>query len=175
MLYYSDLNIDIVNPYTIQYNIWLIWIEEIIECWFCSGLITHPPYIYPNTWLTINLYWFGYFIGYYFVMHDFYVLFTFYYQTSFMGFCWFSFYKLISFGNTRHKCDSSYMWHDQWKWVTCRKCQFLFSYTTFLQLQNASFWCKPHYNWIWSYEEFNNAKNNIKQRNLNTVFAIISK
>ena len=25
----------------------------------------------------------------------------------------------------------SYMWHDQVKWVTCRKCQFLFSYTTF--------------------------------------------
>ena len=27
------------------------------------------------------------------------------------------------------------MWHDQGKWVTCRKFQFLFSYTTFLKLQ----------------------------------------
>ena len=40
---------------------------------------------------------------------------------------------------------SSHMWHDQGKWVTCRKFQFLFSYTTFSKLQNASCWCKPHY------------------------------
>ena len=32
------------------------------------------------------------------------------------------------------------------EWVTCRKFQFLFSYTTVSQL--ASFWCKPYYNWI---------------------------
>ena len=35
------------------------------------------------------------------------------------------------------------MWHDQGKWVTCRKCKFLISYTTFSKLQNASFWCNP--------------------------------
>ena len=28
-------------------------------------------------------------------------------------------------------CILARMWHDQGKWVTCRKCQFLFSYTTF--------------------------------------------
>ena len=43
------------------------------------------------------------------------------------------------------------LWHDQGKWVTCRKCQFLFSYTTFSKLQNASFWCKPHHNWVSGY------------------------
>ena len=31
----------------------------------------------------------------------------------------------------------SHMWHDQGKWVTCRKCQFLFSYTTFSKRQNG--------------------------------------
>ena len=56
-----------------------------------------------------------------------------------------------------------YMWHDQGKWVN------------FLWLQNASFWCKPHYNWISVVTEFDNAKNNKKQRNLNTVYANISK
>ena len=35
------------------------------------------------------------------------------------------------------------MWHDQGKWVTCRKLQFLFSCSTFSKLQNASFWCNP--------------------------------
>ena len=45
----------------------------------------------------------------------------------------------------------SQMWHDQRKWVrvTCRK--FLFSCTTFSELQNASFWYKSHYNWISGY------------------------
>ena len=38
------------------------------------------------------------------------------------------------------------MWHDQGKWVTCRKFQFQFSYTTF-----SKCWCKPHYNWISGY------------------------
>ena len=38
------------------------------------------------------------------------------------------------------------MWRDQGKWVTCRKLQFLFSYTTVSKLQNTL--CKPHYNWI---------------------------
>ena len=72
-----------------------------------------------------------------------------------------------------------YIWHDQGKWVTCRKFQFQFSYTTFSKLQNTSFWCKPHYNWISgyrvSYEGFDTAKSNITQRNLNTVFANISR
>ena len=50
----------------------------------------------------------------------------------------------------------------------------------FLIVQNAPLWCKPHYNWIsgcitMSYEGFDNVKNNIKQRNLNSVFANISK
>ena len=44
-----------------------------------------------------------------------------------------------------------YMWHDQGKWVTCRTFQFQFSYITFSNLQNASIWCKPHYNWISGY------------------------
>ena len=45
----------------------------------------------------------------------------------------------------------TYMWHDQGKWVTCRKFQFQFYYTTFSKLENASFWCKPHNNWISGY------------------------
>ena len=45
----------------------------------------------------------------------------------------------------------SHMWHDQGKWVTCRKCQFIFSCTTFSKLQNTSFWWQPHYNWISGY------------------------
>ena len=44
---------------------------------------------------------------------------------------------------------------NQGKWFTCRKCQFLFSYTTFSKLQNTSFWCKPHYNWISCYRVMN--------------------
>ena len=43
------------------------------------------------------------------------------------------------------------MWHDQGKWVACRKFQFLFSYTTFSIPKSDSFWCKPHYNWITGY------------------------
>ena len=52
------------------------------------------------------------------------------------------------------------MWHDQGKWVTCRKFQFQFSYTTFSKLQNASFWCKPHLQldiWLQSYAGFDSA------------------
>ena len=41
-------------------------------------------------------------------------------------------------------------------------------------LQNASFCHKPHYNRLQRFEEFIYAKNNIKQRNLNTVLAKIS-
>ena len=72
------------------------------------------------------------------------------------------------------------MWHDQGEWVTCRKMLFLFSYPTFSNLQNASFRCKLQTPlqldiWLRSYERFDNAKNNIKQRNLNTGFANISK
>ena len=44
-----------------------------------------------------------------------------------------------------------HLWHDQGKWVTRRIFQLLFSYTTFSKLQEASFWCKPHYNWISGY------------------------
>ena len=43
------------------------------------------------------------------------------------------------------------MWHDQGKWVTCRKFQFLFSCTTFSNNQYASFWSKPHNNLISGY------------------------
>ena len=50
------------------------------------------------------------------------------------------------------------MWHDQGKWVTCRKFQFLFSYTTFSKLKNASFSCKPHYNWISGYRVMKDLK-----------------
>ena len=49
----------------------------------------------------------------------------------------------------------THVWHDQGKWVTCRKSQFLFSDTTFSILQNALFWCKSHYNWIASYRVMN--------------------
>ena len=71
----------------------------------------------------------------------------------------------------------SNMWHDQGEWVTCRKKLFLFSYPTFSNLQNASFWCKPHYNWIFGYGVMKDLTmlKTIKQRNLNTVFANISK
>ena len=48
------------------------------------------------------------------------------------------------------------MWHDQGKWVTCWKFQFLFSYTIFSFLQNASSWCKPQYNWISGYRVMTN-------------------
>ena len=76
------------------------------------------------------------------------------------------------------KQQQTNIWHDQGKWVTCQKCQFQFSHTTFSKLQNASLWCKPHYNWTSSYrvnEWFGDAKNIMKQRKLNTVFANISK
>ena len=39
--------------------------------------------------------------------------------------------------------------------------QFLVSYATFSQFQNASFWCKPHYKldiWLHRYAGFDNAK-----------------
>ena len=45
---------------------------------------------------------------------------------------------------------------DQGKWVTCRKIQFPFSYTTVSQLWNTSFWCKLHYNWISGYRVMKN-------------------
>ena len=73
----------------------------------------------------------------------------------------------------RHHRSIDYVWHDQGKWVTCRKLQLLFSYTTF-----SKFFITIHYNWMSgkSYDTFINAKNNIKQRNLNTTFfANISK
>ena len=55
--------------------------------------------------------------------------------------------SILNFRNLEWK----HMWHDQGKWVTCRKSYFLFSYTTVSQHQNASFWCKPQYNWISDY------------------------
>ena len=73
---------------------------------------------------------------------------------------------------------STQFWHDQGKWVTCRKFQFLLSYTTFSKLQNAFILMQTPLQldiWLQSYEGFDHAKNNMKQRNLNTVFANISK
>ena len=70
------------------------------------------------------------------------------------------------------------MWHDQGKWVTCRKFQFQLSYITFSKLKNASFWCKPHYNWISGYrviKDLTMLKNNMKQRNFNPVLPIPKK
>ena len=52
-----------------------------------------------------------------------------------------------------HKEHVTHMWHDQGKWVTCRKFQFQFSYTAFSSNQNASLWCKSHYNWVSGYRE----------------------
>ena len=70
----------------------------------------------------------------------------------------------ISIQSFRMRLALCNMWHDQGKWVTCRKFKFLFSYTP-LQLDIR----------LQSYEGFDNAKNNKKQKNLNTVFANISK
>ena len=70
------------------------------------------------------------------------------------------------------------MWHDQGKWVTCRKCpipvflgHFLITPKCFILIQTLL----QLDIWLQSYEELVNAKNNIKQRNLTTVFANISK
>ena len=38
---------------------------------------------------------------------------------------------LLSASQLVSACDYAHMWHDQGKWITCRKIQFLFSYTTF--------------------------------------------
>ena len=63
------------------------------------------------------------------------------------------------------------------KGVTCRIFQFLFSNTTFSCLKCFILMQTPLQLDIWlqSSEESVYAKNNIKQRNLNTVFANISK
>ena len=60
------------------------------------------------------------------------------------------------------KKGSSYMWHDQGKWVTCRKFQFRFSDITFSRLQMLHFYANP----ITIGYLVDNAKNNMKQRNL---------
>ena len=70
------------------------------------------------------------------------------------------------------------MWHHQEEWVTCRNisissflCYFLIPTKCFIFSQT------PFYFDVWlpSYEEFINAKNNINQKNLNTLFANNSK
>ena len=66
----------------------------------------------------------------------------------------------------------------QGKWVTCRKILIL-SFISHVLTNSKCFilmqtpW-KLHI-WLQSYEEFVDAKNNIKQKNLNTVLANISK
>ena len=53
-----------------------------------------------------------------------------------------------------------------------------FNFYFLTPLYHASFWCKPHYNWISGYRVMKDLSmliNNIKQRNLNTIFANISK
>ena len=48
----------------------------------------------------------------------------------------------------------SHMWHDQGKRVTCRKKNTISVFVhhhCLTILQNGSFWCKPHYNWISGY------------------------
>ena len=73
---------------------------------------------------------------------------------------------------------ASHMWHDQGKWVTCRKISIL-SLISHLLTTSKCFilmqipW-KLHI-WLQSYKEFVDAKNNIKQTKLNAVFANISK
>ena len=69
-----------------------------------------------------------------------------------------------------------YMWHDQGKWVTCRKFQFQFSYTTFSKLQHASFWCKPHYNWMSGYRVMTDLTRlkTIRNKGIGTLFLPIS-
>ena len=68
---------------------------------------------------------------------------------------------------------------DQGNWVTCRKFQFLFSYTPLSHNSKLLFILMQtplHLNiWLQSYEEYFNAENNIQQENVNTVFASISK
>ena len=70
------------------------------------------------------------------------------------------------------------MWDDQGKWVTCRKiyipsflCHFLITSKCFILRQTS---LKLDI-WLQSYKQFVNTENNIKQKNLNTVFANISK
>ena len=56
--------------------------------------------------------------------------------------------------------------------------QFWVFDTIIWQLQNATFWCQSHKNWIFglqSYEQDINTENNIKQRHLTSFFANISK
>ena len=69
-----------------------------------------------------------------------------------------------------------YMWHDQGKWVTCRKFQFLFSYTTLSSCQHASFWCKLHYNCISGYRVMNDLSmlKTIQNKGIWTLFLPIS-
>ena len=75
--------------------------------------------------------------------------------------------------------QETYLWHDQGKWVTCRKFHFYFLTPLYHNFKVLHFDANPitiGYIWLQSCEGFiNNAKNNIKQRNLNTVFANISK
>ena len=40
-------------------------------------------------------------------------------------------FGLFLYRSNMHSVFNLYMWHDQGKWVTCRKFQFQFSYTTF--------------------------------------------
>ena len=70
------------------------------------------------------------------------------------------------------------MWHDQGKWVTCSKISISFFLHHFLVTSKCFNLMQTPLQldiWLQSYEGFVNAKNNIKQRNLNTVFANISK
>ena len=63
-------------------------------------------------------------------------------------------------------------WWDQGKWVACRKCyHFLMTSKCFICMQTTL----QLDIWLQSYQGFYDAKNIMKQRNLNTVFANISK
>ena len=75
---------------------------------------------------------------------------------------------------------SSNTWHDQGKWVTCRKFQFPFSLNTvhhFLKTSKCFIFMQTPLRldiWLQSYEGVDKTKNHMKQRYLCTLFLPIS-
>ena len=72
----------------------------------------------------------------------------------------------------------NYMWHDQGKLVTCWNISILSFLRHFVITPKCLILMQTPLKldiWLQSCEEFVNAKNNIEQRNLNPVFANISK
>ena len=78
----------------------------------------------------------------------------------------------------QNESELANMWHDQEKWVTCQRFSILSFLHHFLAtwkcyiLMQTTLWLDI---WLQSYEQFIKAENNIKQKNLNTFLADISK